>query len=540
VSTGLSEAVRADLLQRLVQAGLRRASQEPGSKPGCYIHPKEGGEPHVWVQDVNKSVVLELRADIRTINSRQFACRHSLRFPRILRWRPDKTAAQCNKAADIDHRLRSLRTAAAAGGAPGAIRPGGNHRARGLVAGDGARIDAATSQAALRRMARQDQQASARARGGGWSGHRGGAGAGRGVPTAFRPPDLAGVTQEQDILAGRRVVLLGQSFGPGHTRESLSQLARQLGAEVWQQRAHEDDLVLALDVGEGLRRELERDARFDVLRISWLLECKAQQQWVQPRPWHYLFMRPTTRMDADDHDQCGAPWFRSLDAEGLDMKQIMDRLMDRHQLAQVEAELRLADSLAAAQRHALLVRGESAGERLPVEGSAESGGPARLRSAASDAIVTGMQPVTGRTVPQVPRSLLGIMSDVRRRLAGVGVTLTATSLFLGKVVFILDMGPCPPDHSPVPPPQALSLTLQPPQHAAAVEVKQEEAGGGVGPGPSGAPRGGQLQSPAQGGAAAAAAVAAREAALALHAAQLRAWKLQARPGLTGFWVLGST
>ncbi|GFH08059.1 hypothetical protein HaLaN_02961, partial [Haematococcus lacustris] len=40
------------------------------------------------------------------------------------------------------------------------------------------------------------------------------------------------------------------------------------------------------------------------------------------------------------------------------MKQIMDRLMDRHQLAQVEAELRLADSLAAAQQHALLVRGE--------------------------------------------------------------------------------------------------------------------------------------------------------------------------------------
>ncbi|KAL6761676.1 hypothetical protein V8C86DRAFT_3023705 [Haematococcus lacustris] len=460
VSTGLSEAVRADLLQRLVQAGLRRSS-EPGSKPGCYIHPKEGEEPHVWVQDVNKSVVLELRADIRTINSRQFACRHSLRFPRILRWRPDKTAAQCNKAADIDHRLRSLRTAAAAGGAPGAIRPGGNHWARASVAADGARIDAATSQAALRRMARQDQQAKARARGGGWSGHRGGAGAGRGVPTAFRPPDLAGVTQEQDILAGRRVVLLGQSFGPGHTRESLSQLARQLGAEVWQQRAHEDDLVLALDVGEGLRRELERDARFDVLRISWLLECKALQQWVQPRPWHYLFMRPTTRMDADDHDQCGAPWFRSLDAEGLDMKQIMDRLMDRHQLAQVEAELRLADSLAAAKQHALLVRGESAGERLPVEGSAESGGPARLRSAASDAIVTGMRPVTGRTVPQVPRSLLGIMSDVRRRLAGVGVTLTATSLFLGKVVFILDMGPCPPHHSPIPPPQGWLLDPQP-------------------------------------------------------------------------------
>ena len=38
----------------------------------------------MWVKDPEKSVILELHADLRTIQSNKMATGYSLRFPRVL------------------------------------------------------------------------------------------------------------------------------------------------------------------------------------------------------------------------------------------------------------------------------------------------------------------------------------------------------------------------------------------------------------------------------------------------------------------------
>ena len=47
-------------------------------------------KPHAWVRDPDKSVVLEVIGDVRTIPSGSFATETSLRFPRAKRIRHDK------------------------------------------------------------------------------------------------------------------------------------------------------------------------------------------------------------------------------------------------------------------------------------------------------------------------------------------------------------------------------------------------------------------------------------------------------------------
>ncbi|KAI6682623.1 hypothetical protein NL676_036504 [Syzygium grande] len=56
-------------------------------------HSKE--RPDVWVESPEKSIILSITSDIRTINSEVFAAPYSLRFPRIDRVRWDKAWHEC-------------------------------------------------------------------------------------------------------------------------------------------------------------------------------------------------------------------------------------------------------------------------------------------------------------------------------------------------------------------------------------------------------------------------------------------------------------
>ena len=49
-----------------------------------------GETPHVWVKDPEKSVILEVIGDVRTIPTTVYATGRSLRFPRTKRIRHDK------------------------------------------------------------------------------------------------------------------------------------------------------------------------------------------------------------------------------------------------------------------------------------------------------------------------------------------------------------------------------------------------------------------------------------------------------------------
>eukprot|EP00879_Flechtneria_rotunda_P020198 GHRR01021239.1.p1 GENE.GHRR01021239.1~~GHRR01021239.1.p1 ORF type:complete len:808 (+),score=213.95 GHRR01021239.1:1223-3646(+) len=132
VGTGMSDVERQQLRERL-QTSLIRSG--PGVKPPrCYrISGKE--KPDFWVADPLRSVVVEVKSDIRTIASKVYAANYSLRFPRITKICWDRSALDVTSCAQLQRevldskgRLTEVRKGMELGvPLPGARRKGGKY-----------------------------------------------------------------------------------------------------------------------------------------------------------------------------------------------------------------------------------------------------------------------------------------------------------------------------------------------------------------------------------------------------------------------------
>ncbi|RDX65839.1 DNA ligase 4, partial [Mucuna pruriens] len=95
VGTGLSDD-ELDAVVTKLKPYFRKYEYPKKGPPSFYQvtnHSKE--RPDVWVDSPEKSIVLSITSDIRTIESEVFAAPYSLRFPRIDRVRYDKAWYEC-------------------------------------------------------------------------------------------------------------------------------------------------------------------------------------------------------------------------------------------------------------------------------------------------------------------------------------------------------------------------------------------------------------------------------------------------------------
>ncbi|MCO5598394.1 hypothetical protein L7F22_052489 [Adiantum nelumboides] len=94
VGTGLSDSEREVLVSKLKP--YLKENDRNVKPPSCYIVTNIGKErPDFWVEQPEKSVILQITSDIRSIRSEYFATPYSLRFPRIHRVRYDKPWYDC-------------------------------------------------------------------------------------------------------------------------------------------------------------------------------------------------------------------------------------------------------------------------------------------------------------------------------------------------------------------------------------------------------------------------------------------------------------
>ncbi|VAH35971.1 putative DNA ligase 4 [Triticum dicoccoides] len=92
VGTGLSDEELATLVAKLKP----HFSGTPKKTPRFYEVTNNSKErPDVWIESPDKSVILSITSDIRTIKSEVFAAPYCLRFPRIQRVRYDKPWHEC-------------------------------------------------------------------------------------------------------------------------------------------------------------------------------------------------------------------------------------------------------------------------------------------------------------------------------------------------------------------------------------------------------------------------------------------------------------
>ncbi|XP_047063165.1 putative DNA ligase 4 [Lolium rigidum] len=94
VGTGLSDEELATLVAKLKPHF--RKNEYPKKPPRFYEVTNNSKErPDVWIESPDKSVIISITSDIRTIKSEVFAAPYCLRFPRIQRVRYDKPWHEC-------------------------------------------------------------------------------------------------------------------------------------------------------------------------------------------------------------------------------------------------------------------------------------------------------------------------------------------------------------------------------------------------------------------------------------------------------------
>ncbi|CAK9273004.1 unnamed protein product [Sphagnum jensenii] len=95
VGSGLSGDESEHLVNKL-KPYFRLDNEKNSKPPSFYVVTNSAKErPDVWIDQPDKSVVLQITSDIRTIRSEVFAAPYSLRFPRVQRVRYDKPWYDC-------------------------------------------------------------------------------------------------------------------------------------------------------------------------------------------------------------------------------------------------------------------------------------------------------------------------------------------------------------------------------------------------------------------------------------------------------------
>ncbi|GLC37312.1 hypothetical protein PLESTM_000567400 [Pleodorina starrii] len=400
VGTGLnaaqSEVVRERLRPLLVELG-------PGQRPPrCYRLTGQARErPDVWVRDPLRSLVFTVKADVRTITSDIFASRYSLRFPRVVAIREDKSAREVTSLGELERMAAKegaegglAGTAAAGGrGRDGAGRDGGAPRRRGGATSGGAGRREGAARIAVAR-----------------------------VPLALRPVDVSSVDVEVDVLGGRFVLLREL---PPDQRRSLAALVKRLGGVETQnyipsgpQRTSYvvvgccDPLRIPSDPALG-----PIAARADLRTPEWLIEVSERRELRDPpRPsLAWSICGPTREQYSAVIDPYGDPYFDLLGEEDL------AAVLSRH-----------------------ITPGQVAAARRAVEEAAEMPARARRRARQQDA----------RRQPDGRTTLYETADDVVRRIRDeihdIGEKPPPGSMFLGLTLLFLEMQDLPPPPSPPP------------------------------------------------------------------------------------------
>jgi len=107
VGTGMSAAVMQRLRDKLGPHMVAATSGARKGAPPVYATTGAAGEtPDVWIDAPENSVVLTVKADLRLVDTKTFATKHSLRFPRVTGVRWDKPWFECLSDVELDTKVR--------------------------------------------------------------------------------------------------------------------------------------------------------------------------------------------------------------------------------------------------------------------------------------------------------------------------------------------------------------------------------------------------------------------------------------------------
>ncbi|XP_057549954.1 DNA ligase 4 [Amaranthus tricolor] len=283
VGTGLSDDELDELVTKL-KPYLRKYEYPKMSPPSFYQvtnHFKE--RPDVWVESPEKSVIVSITSDIRTISSEVFAAPYSLRFPRIDRLRYDKPWHEC---LDVQSFIKLVQLS------NGTTQRGGGANNDGLSA------DKPKRRRAAKNGAKKKLNLT--------------------VPSHFTQTDVSSVKGESRIFAN--MVFHFVNLSSSHSLDSMHKLVVENGGTF---SMNLNDTVTHSIGGEsrGIKFEAAKRRGCDVIHHSWVLNCCSQKQLLPLRPQDFVFLSDSTKKKLQEEvDELSDSYF--WDVNVTELKQI--------------------------------------------------------------------------------------------------------------------------------------------------------------------------------------------------------------------------
>ncbi|XP_042497376.1 DNA ligase 4 isoform X2 [Macadamia integrifolia] len=279
VGTGLSDE-ELDTLVNKLKPYFRRNEYPKKAPPSFYDVTHNSKErPDVWIDSPEKSVILSISSDIRTIRSEVFAAPYSLRFPRIDRVRYDKPWHECLDVqyfVDLVHSSNGNTHRGTDYGAPKDDKP---KRVKSSTRGGRKHISV--------------------------------------VPSHFIQTDTSRVKETTFIFAN--MVFYFVNVPPMHSLDFFHKMVAENGGSF---SMNLNDIVTHCIAAEqkGIKYQAAK-LRSDIIHYSWILDCCSQKRLLHLQPKYYLFLSDSSKkMLLEEVDEFSDSYYWDLHVS--DLKQL--------------------------------------------------------------------------------------------------------------------------------------------------------------------------------------------------------------------------
>ncbi|KZV30732.1 DNA ligase 4-like [Dorcoceras hygrometricum] len=276
VGTGLSDE-ELDAVVTKLKPYFRKYESSKKAPPSFYQVTNNSKErPDVWVESPEKSIVLSITSDIRTIRSEVFAAPYSLRFPRIDRVRYDKPWHEC---LDVQSFVELV------------------HSSNGTTQMGYAVEDHKPKRTKLSRGVKKNVSA---------------------VPSHFLQTDVSQVKGETSIFSN--IIFYFVNLPSSHSLDSLHKMVVENGGTFSMNLNNSVTHCIASE-SKGIKFQAAKQ-QGDVIHCSWLFDCCSKKMLLPLQPKYYLFLSDITKKRLQQEiDEFFDSYY--LDIDTGDLKQVL-------------------------------------------------------------------------------------------------------------------------------------------------------------------------------------------------------------------------
>ncbi|XP_038984742.1 DNA ligase 4 isoform X3 [Phoenix dactylifera] len=282
VGTGLSDEELDTLITKLKP--YFRKNEYPKKVPPFYEVTNNSKErPDVWIDSPDKSVILSITSDIRTIKSEVFAAPYSLRFPRIHRVRYDKPWHECLDVQSFVDLVHSSNGNTQRGTDHGGLQNHGSKHVKSTKKGEKKNVSI--------------------------------------VPAHLIHTDISGVKEETLIFANMMFYFI--NVPPSSSVDYFHKIVVENGGTF---SMNLNDSVTHCIAAErkGIKYQAAMRHR-DIIHYSWVLDCCKQKRLLLFHPKYYLFLADSSKRKFQEEIDTFSDYYY-CDIDIADIKQVFSNM----------------------------------------------------------------------------------------------------------------------------------------------------------------------------------------------------------------------